>query len=418
MNRGARRESGSAVLLAALGAVALTVGALAPAVASSSAAGATANGTALPGHIVLPQAVPHVPAGSTQYGAPPAGQVLHLDAVLAGQDPAGLAQAVAAVSTPGSPDYRHYLGAAQYAAQYGPTAAEVAQVSSALRGEGLTVGTPEPGSTLLPVSGTASVVSAALGTPLESVQAPGQSARAIVNTASPQVPASLDGAVTGVVGLDGLFQEHDMLQRGRTTAAAATAPGTTESPEAEARGRAGHRFGRPRRHPPGLRRRPGRGVQRDLHLDTAQLGLRARPALRAGTHRDRAVHRRRGVRAVRGQRLRRLRSVLRVVQPDPQRAGRRRRRRTGPGRRRGRARYRTGRLQRPLRLPRRLRGAQRRRRAGVRPLQPDRQRRQLTGRDDELGRVRGEHAGRRPPDGERHPPAHGAPGPDGDRGVG
>ena len=68
-----------------------------------------------------------MPAGSTQYGAPPAGQVLHLDAVLAGQDPAGLAQAVAAVSTPGSPDYRHYLSAAQYAAQYGPSAAEVAR---------------------------------------------------------------------------------------------------------------------------------------------------------------------------------------------------------------------------------------------------------------------------------------------------
>ncbi len=132
-----------------------------------------AAGAALPGHVVLPQAAPQLPAGSTTLGAAPAGQVLDLDVVLAGQDPAGLAQAVAAVSTPGSPDYRHYLSAAQYAAQFGPSAAEVAQVSSALRGEGLTVGAPEPGSTLLPVSGTASVVSAALGTPLEIVQAPG-----------------------------------------------------------------------------------------------------------------------------------------------------------------------------------------------------------------------------------------------------
>ena len=232
MNRGARRESGSAVLLAVLGAVALTVGALAPAVASAAAGRRPRcrDRAALPGHIVLPQAVPHVPAGSTQYGSPPAGQVLHLDAVLAGQDPAGLAQAVAAVSTPGSPDYRHYLTAAQYAAQYGPTTAEVAQVSSALRSEGLTVGTPEPGSTLLPVSGTASVVSAALGTPLESVQAPGQSARSIVNTASPQVPASLDGVVTGVVGLDGLFREHDMLERGHAPATDRRAPGTPSRP--------------------------------------------------------------------------------------------------------------------------------------------------------------------------------------------
>jgi Pro-kumamolisin, activation domain/IPT/TIG domain len=214
---------GSAVVAAALGAAVLTVGALAPAVGSSAAGAA---GAALPGRIVLPQTVPHVPAGSTQYGAPPSGQVLDLDVVLAGQNPAGLSQAVAAVSTPGSPDYRQYLTAAQYAAQYGPTPAEVAQVSSALRSEGLTVGTPASGSTLLPVSGTASVVSAALGTPLESVQAPGESARAIVNTASPQVPASLNGAVTGVVGLDGLFREHDMLKRGHGA--------TTESPESGA----------------------------------------------------------------------------------------------------------------------------------------------------------------------------------------
>jgi len=207
---------GSAVLAAAL-----VVGVLAPASVSAAAPPS-------PGRVVLPQAVPHVPAGSAQYGAPPAGQVLDLDVVLAGQNPVGLSQAVDAVSTPGSPDYRNYLTAAQYAAQYGPAPAEVAQASSALRGEGLTVGSPAPGSTLLPVSGPASVISAAFGTPLESVRAPGQSARAIVNTASPQVPSSLNGVVTGVVGLDGLFEEHDMLKPGHAAAS------TTESPESGA----------------------------------------------------------------------------------------------------------------------------------------------------------------------------------------
>ena len=98
-------------------------------------------------------------------------------------------------------------------------------MSAALRSEGLTVGTPDPGSTLLPVRGTAAVVSAALGTPLEWVRAPGQSARAIVNTASPQVPSSLGGAVTGVVGLDGLFQEHSKLKPGRA--------GSAQSPESQ-----------------------------------------------------------------------------------------------------------------------------------------------------------------------------------------
>ena len=67
-------------------------------------------------------------------GAAPGGDVLELDVVLAGQNPSGLAQAVAAVSTPGSPQYRHYLTAAQYAAHYGPSASEVGQVTSYLTG--------------------------------------------------------------------------------------------------------------------------------------------------------------------------------------------------------------------------------------------------------------------------------------------
>ena len=43
-------------------------------------------------------------------------QWVAVDVVLAGQNPAGLTQAVAAVSTPGSPQYRRYLTSAQYAA--------------------------------------------------------------------------------------------------------------------------------------------------------------------------------------------------------------------------------------------------------------------------------------------------------------
>jgi Pro-kumamolisin, activation domain/IPT/TIG domain len=229
----------------ACAAAVLLLGVLVPAafIGVPAAAGGVA-GPAMPGHIVLAQAAPVLPAGSTRLGSAPASDVLDLDVALAGQNPSGLAQAVAAVSTPGSPDYRHYLTGAQYAADYGPSAGEVAQVSSALRSEGLTVGSPDPGSTLLPVSGTASVVSAALGTPLESVQAPGDAARAIVNTASPQIPASLEGVVTGVVGLDGLVTQHSMIKQGHPGASgpsgasgssgSSRAPGTTQSPEAQA----------------------------------------------------------------------------------------------------------------------------------------------------------------------------------------
>ena len=238
MNRLGRRAS--AAVAGACAATVLMVGPLVPAAwsAGPGASGAV-GGAAMPGHVLLPQAAPHLPAGSTALGAAPAGQVLNLDVVLAGQDPSGLAQAVAAVSTPGSPDYRHYLTSAQYAARFGPSSSDVAQVSAALRSEGLTVGAPEPGSTLLPVSGTASVVSAALGTPLESVQAPGEAARAIVNTAPPQIPASLSGVVTGVVGLDGLVKQHSMLKQSHRGSESPGTPGTpavtdpTHSPEAQ-----------------------------------------------------------------------------------------------------------------------------------------------------------------------------------------
>jgi subtilase family serine protease len=188
----------------ALGALVLGAAVLVP--AFSSMAGATAEPK-----VALPHSVPALPDDARVVGAPSGGQLLHLDVVLAGQNPSGLEQSVAAVSTPGSPEYHHFLSAAQYASKFGPTASEVAQVASALRSEGLTVGTPDPGSTLLPVSGTAAVVSSALGVTLQTVQVPNQSP-ALVNTSAPRIPASLAGVLTNVVGLDGLLHEHSMLK--------------------------------------------------------------------------------------------------------------------------------------------------------------------------------------------------------------
>ena len=108
--RGQRRSV--ALLGAALGAAALLAGGLAP-----------DAGAAKPGWTTLPQAAPALPAGAQQLGAAPADQLLDLDVVLASQNAAGLAQAVAAVSTPGSPDYRHYLTSSQFAAACGPSSA-------------------------------------------------------------------------------------------------------------------------------------------------------------------------------------------------------------------------------------------------------------------------------------------------------
>jgi hypothetical protein len=221
-----KRRNGSGPLVAA----ALVAGALGPVAFAGLDLGASgAVAAALPPNVALPRAAPYVPAGTAHLGAAPASQVLDLDVVLAGHDPTGLAQAVTAVSTPGSQEYHHYLTSSQFAAAYGPTSSVVAQVSATLRSEGLTVGTPEPGSILLPVSGTAATVSAAFGTALEQVQPVGGSP-ALVNTTAPTVPSSLSGLVTGIVGLDGLFREHSMLRPHPATSGAAgsdTGPSAT-----------------------------------------------------------------------------------------------------------------------------------------------------------------------------------------------
>jgi hypothetical protein len=185
---------------------------------TAAAALGPAAGATVTAKVVLPGELAKIPGDATRLGALPAAQEVHLDVGLAGQDPAGLTQEVAAVSTPGSPLYRHYLSAAQFAAAYGPSAAEVSAVTSSLRAEGLSVGVPDPGSSLLPVSGPASSITAAFATPLESVRLPGH-LTSFVNTAAPQIPASLAGDITGVVGMDGLSAEHAMALQNKSVAA-------------------------------------------------------------------------------------------------------------------------------------------------------------------------------------------------------
>src|SRR5205809_758080 len=79
------------------------------------------------------------PAAATDQGAVPAGQQIKARVFLTGQNPSALAAAAQAVSDPDSPQHGRYLTPDQVKAQFGPSAAQVAQVSSWLQGAGLTV---------------------------------------------------------------------------------------------------------------------------------------------------------------------------------------------------------------------------------------------------------------------------------------
>ena len=206
------RTIGPAWRAAALGASALCVGLVAPLV-GASVAGASPSGGATGGGatVALRGELPKIPSDVTRLGPLPGSEILHLEVGLAGQNPTGLAQEVSAVSTPGSPEYHQYLTSSAFAAAYGPSPTEVQQVTTTLRAQGLTVGPPTLGSGLLPVSGNARLVSSVFHTPLEAIRLPGDVASR-VNTAEPEIPVTLRGAITGIVGLSGLAKEHSMLE--------------------------------------------------------------------------------------------------------------------------------------------------------------------------------------------------------------
>ncbi|WP_330350003.1 S53 family peptidase [Streptomyces sp. NBC_00582] len=117
---------------------------------------------------------------------------------LAGRDANGLAAYAKAVSDPSSPAYGKYLSARQAQARYGATKAQVAAVKAWLAAAGLKVtGTTQH---YVSVSGDVAAAEKAFGTQLHNYTKGSKTYRAPSKSAS--APASLDGAVLTVTGLD------------------------------------------------------------------------------------------------------------------------------------------------------------------------------------------------------------------------
>ena len=69
-----------------------------------------------------PEAPRRCPGGRGAWGRSAPGRALSVDVTLAPSDPAGLAAFDQAVTTPGSPLYRHFLGPGQFRTRFGPAA--------------------------------------------------------------------------------------------------------------------------------------------------------------------------------------------------------------------------------------------------------------------------------------------------------
>ena len=122
---------------------------------------------------------------------------------LSPRDPLALSAYALGVATPGSPLYRHYLSVAEFAARFGPTDAQIAQVQASLRDHGLDPGPPLANHLSIPVRATAQRVRSAFSTQLERYALP-HSGTAFANTAPPSFDARIARYIQGVIGLSTL----------------------------------------------------------------------------------------------------------------------------------------------------------------------------------------------------------------------
>src|SRR5271168_3937089 len=181
-----------------LGIALLLAFAVAYGAATTSNAGAAGSGRLrLPGHQGL------VPPGATLVGPAPNSTPLPLTVTLKPRDSAALAAEVQAVSDPGSPEYHHFLTPTQFAQEFGPTSATIAEVTATLQQQGLTVGTPSATGLSLPVSGTVAQVQSAFSTPISRYRL-SSGGTGYDNTSAPEVPASVAPQIEGILGLDTL----------------------------------------------------------------------------------------------------------------------------------------------------------------------------------------------------------------------
>jgi hypothetical protein len=155
-----------------------------------------------------------LPAGTQTVGSVPDTKQLQLTVALKPQDPNGLESYATEVATPGSSLYHHYLSVPQFAQSFGATPAQISTVQSALRAQGVSVGSPMANDLTLPVSGSAAQVEKAFSVSLSQVKLPtGRTAYA--NVQAPSIPVNAAQFVQGVVGLDDVALDEP--QQGKTS---------------------------------------------------------------------------------------------------------------------------------------------------------------------------------------------------------
>jgi subtilase family serine protease len=138
----------------------------------------------------------------TRLGTLPAAQALHLSIALSPRNASAMNAATRAIYTPGSASYHQYLTPDQWAASYAPTTADVAKVTSYLQSQGFTNIQTMGNRLLVTADATAAHAEQAFNTSLVNFTLGSDTVYG--NTSAAQVPASLNGIVSAVIGLNDL----------------------------------------------------------------------------------------------------------------------------------------------------------------------------------------------------------------------
>jgi len=133
-------------------------------------------------------------------GSPSSSSTLTVNVVLPLRGGNAAEQLAQSISDPTSANYGKYQTAAQFNAQFAPTAATVSTVRSYLTGQGLKVAEVADGNRWISVSGSVKQVDAAFGVTLKNFSYKGQTQ--VSPTANAKLPANIASLVAGVTNLD------------------------------------------------------------------------------------------------------------------------------------------------------------------------------------------------------------------------
>jgi len=177
--------------------------ALASVLAASAAFTVGGHATAQTWNNTATAAIPLIQA--TDLGALATNTPMRITVALKLPNAAAVQNLLKAQNTPGSPQYRTKLTPAQFNAQYAPSAASVGAVTQYLTTRGFTNIQVAPNNLFVTAQGPAALVQSAFNTKLERFSQRGKTI--FVNTKPAQVPATLNGIVLSVLGLNNVAMQ-------------------------------------------------------------------------------------------------------------------------------------------------------------------------------------------------------------------